>query len=82
MAIGVTMPHPHGQIYSFPFVPPLVQTELDSASDYFREHNECLYCRILAGEIEDGRRLVEVLGFQGGRSNGFTMSRVWDRANQ
>ena len=31
---------------------------------------------------EDGRRLVEVLGFQGGRSNGFTMSRVWDRANQ
>ena len=23
--IGVTMPHPHGQIYSFPFIPPRVR---------------------------------------------------------
>ena len=30
---------------------------------------------------DDGRRLVEVVGFKGGRSSGFTMSRVWDRAN-
>ena len=28
-AIGVTMPHPHGQIYSFPFIPPLLQREYD-----------------------------------------------------
>jgi hypothetical protein len=28
---------------------------------------------------EDGRRLVEVVDFKGGRSGGFTMSRVWDR---
>jgi hypothetical protein len=28
---------------------------------------------------EDGQRLVEVVGFHGGRSNGFTMFRVWDR---
>jgi hypothetical protein len=27
----------------------------------------------------DGQRLVEVVGFKGGRSSGFTMSRVWDR---
>jgi hypothetical protein len=30
---------------------------------------------------EDRTRLVEVVGFKGGRSSGFTMSRVWDRAN-
>ena len=59
LAIGVTMPHPHGQIYAFPFVPPLVQTELDSAAAYYRERARCLYCRILDSEIEDGRRLVE-----------------------
>lgn len=53
-AIGVTMPHPHGQIYAFPFIPPLVQRELDAAS----ESRDCLYCQILAGEIADGRRLV------------------------
>ena len=29
--------------------------------------------------IENGQRLVEEVGFRGGRSNGFTMSRVWDR---
>jgi hypothetical protein len=27
----------------------------------------------------DGQRLVEVVGFKGGSSSGFTMSRVWDR---
>jgi hypothetical protein len=31
---------------------------------------------------EDGHRLVEVVNFTGGRSNGFTMSRVWDRLVQ
>jgi UDPglucose--hexose-1-phosphate uridylyltransferase len=57
-AIGVTMPHPHGQIYAFPFTPPLVATELDSARAHFEEIRECLYCGIVRGEIEDGRRMV------------------------
>ena len=60
VAIGVTMPHPHGQIYAFPFVPPLVKTELESSAAHFRAHEECLYCKILAGELEDGRRMVAV----------------------
>jgi len=30
---------------------------------------------------EDGQRLVEEVSFRGGRSNGFTMSRVWDRSS-
>jgi hypothetical protein len=29
---------------------------------------------------EDGQRLVEEVNFRGGRSSGFTMSRVWDRS--
>ena len=58
VAIGVTMPHPHGQIYAFPFVPPLIERELESAAGYFGEHNECLYCRILQDEMADGSRLV------------------------
>jgi hypothetical protein len=29
---------------------------------------------------EDGRRLIEEVIFSGGRSSGFTMSRVWDRS--
>jgi len=58
LAIGVTMPHPHGQIYAFPFVPPLVASELSSASAHYSEQGECLYCRILAEELREGRRLV------------------------
>jgi UDPglucose--hexose-1-phosphate uridylyltransferase len=58
VAIGVTMPHPHGQIYGFPFVPPLVQRELESASLTYRDHSACLYCGILAAELKDGRRIV------------------------
>jgi hypothetical protein len=30
---------------------------------------------------EDGQRLVETVSFRGGRSNGFTLSRVWDRVS-
>jgi UDPglucose--hexose-1-phosphate uridylyltransferase len=53
-AIGVTMPHPHGQIYAFPFIPPLADRELAAAS----ESDGCLYCKILAAEAGDGRRVV------------------------
>jgi hypothetical protein len=31
---------------------------------------------------EDGQRLVEDVSFKGGRSHGFTLSRVWDRLPQ
>jgi hypothetical protein len=31
---------------------------------------------------EDGQRLVEEVRLKGGRSNGFSMSRVWDRVTQ
>jgi UDPglucose--hexose-1-phosphate uridylyltransferase len=54
-AIGVTMPHPHGQIYAFPFIPPQVQRELDAAA---AASPDCLYCKILAAELADGRRIV------------------------
>jgi hypothetical protein len=30
---------------------------------------------------EDGQRLYEIVGFQGGRYGGFTMSRVWNRVD-
>ena len=58
-AIGVTLHHPHGQIYAYPFIPPRPRKELQAAREY-RTENEgrCLHCEILAQEHEDGRRLV------------------------
>jgi len=57
-AIGVTMPHPHGQIYGFPFTPPLIERELVSACEFFEAEGECLYCRLLAGELAAKTRIV------------------------
>ena len=48
-AAGVTMPHPHGQIYALPFVPPRVERELRSPGNYQQ---------ILQDELRDGRRIV------------------------
>jgi len=56
--IGVTMPHPHGQIYAFPLIPPRLEKELSAARAHKRTHGRCLYCDILKKERRDGRRIV------------------------
>ncbi|MCX8052414.1 MAG: galactose-1-phosphate uridylyltransferase [Armatimonadetes bacterium] len=56
--IGVTLTHPHGQIYAFPFIPPKIQRELNSASKHMARTNRCLFCDIIDEEIADGRRVV------------------------
>ncbi len=56
--IGVTMPHPHGQIYAFPFVPPRLERELTAARDFARAKRRCLYCEILKRERRFRRRVV------------------------
>jgi UDPglucose--hexose-1-phosphate uridylyltransferase len=58
-AIGVTLHHPHGQIYAYPFIPPRPKKELGAAAAYrAKNENRCLHCDLLAGEHEDGRRVV------------------------
>jgi len=58
-AIGVTLHHPHGQIYAYPFVPPRPKKELEAAKEYrSRNENRCLHCDLLSQEHEDGRRLI------------------------
>lgn len=58
--IGVTLTHPHGQIYAYPFVPPLVQRELENSKTYHDKHQRCLICDIRDQEAKDGRRIVIV----------------------
>ena len=57
-AIGVTLHHPHGQIYAYPFVPPRIQKELDESRAHQERTGRCLLCDILAEEKRDGRRIV------------------------
>lgn len=56
--IGVTLHHPHGQIYGYPFITPRTRTLLESAADYRERRGGDLFADILAAEVSDGRRIV------------------------
>ncbi len=56
--IGVTLHHPHGQIYGYPFVPPTIVRELARCRAHHDTTGRCLICDILAEERRDGRRMV------------------------
>lgn len=57
-AIGVTLHHPHGQIYAYPFIPPRIQKELDQAAAHKARAGRCLFCSVLNEEVRDSRRLI------------------------
>ena len=56
--IGVTLHHPHGQIYAYPFVPPRGQALLRQAAEYRRATGGNLLAEILAAERRAGTRMV------------------------
>jgi len=56
--VGVTLHHPHGQIYAYPFIPPIIEQELDSSKEYLEKEGKCLFCKTLEEEKRDGRRII------------------------
>jgi UDPglucose--hexose-1-phosphate uridylyltransferase len=52
--VGVTLRHPHGQIYAYPFMPPVPRLEL--AAD--ERLGGCAPCALLKTELTDRRRIV------------------------
>ncbi len=57
-AIGVTLHHPHGQIYAYPFVPPRIARELEQSRAHHEQTGRCLVCDIVSEERCDARRIV------------------------
>jgi UDPglucose--hexose-1-phosphate uridylyltransferase len=57
--IGVTMTHPHGQIYGYPFVPPRFARAGAAAQRHHDTTGRCLQCDQLADELAAGTRIVE-----------------------
>lgn len=49
--VGVTLHHPHGQIYAYQFVPPVAVAEL-------RRRRGCLQCQLIKDEITGRRRVL------------------------
>jgi UDPglucose--hexose-1-phosphate uridylyltransferase len=56
--IGVTLHHPHGQIYAYPFVTPRTERMLSVAVDYHAEHGRPLLGDLLDAELAAGKRIV------------------------
>lgn len=56
--IGVTLSHPHGQIYGYPYLTPRTTSMLRQAREFAQVNSRNLFADILAGEIADGRRVL------------------------
>ncbi|MBW7573059.1 galactose-1-phosphate uridylyltransferase [Caproiciproducens faecalis] len=56
--VGVTMPHPHGQIYGYPFLPKKLELETSAAKEYYEERHECLFCDMLKNERKENQRII------------------------
>jgi UDPglucose--hexose-1-phosphate uridylyltransferase len=56
--VGVSNPHPHGQIYATNFVFKTIETEAAASRRYYDEHHRVLFQDIMRAEREDGRRLL------------------------
>lgn len=56
--VGVTLHHPHGQIYAYPFVPPVAARELSQQQAHRDATGRGLLADLLARELADDARRV------------------------
>lgn len=56
--VGVTLHHPHGQLYAYPFVPPVPARELEQQRAYYEQHGRGLLEDFVAREVEEGVRVL------------------------
>ncbi len=56
--VGVTLHHPHGQIYAYPFVPPVPSRMLELQKVHYEQHRRGLLQDLIQNEIEDAKRIV------------------------
>lgn len=54
-----SLSHPHSQLFSFPFIPPKIIRECDSAKKYWDQENTCLFCKIINVEQSVVKRIIE-----------------------
>jgi UDPglucose--hexose-1-phosphate uridylyltransferase len=56
--VGVTLHHPHGQIYAYPFVPPVAALELQHQRAYLDRYGRGLLADFVAREIRETARMI------------------------
>ena len=56
--VGVTISHPHGQIYAYSFIPPRIERMLSTAQAHLEKTGRVLLDDVIAREIKDERRVI------------------------
>lgn len=56
--VGVTIHHPHGQLYAYSFIPVKIREELDNSKKYFQKHKRNLFADLNAAEKKYKKRVV------------------------
>ena len=56
--VGVTQPHPHGQIYGYSELPKKIELETASFKKYYKKNKTCMFCDINREETDFVKRLV------------------------
>lgn len=56
--VGVTLHHPHGQIYAYPFLPPVQERMLASQRKHFEKHGRTLIGDFVRDEVASGTRII------------------------
>jgi UDPglucose--hexose-1-phosphate uridylyltransferase len=56
--VGASLPHPHGQIYGYPFVPPVPARELELQRAHFARRGTSLLGELIAAELAADRRTI------------------------
>jgi UDPglucose--hexose-1-phosphate uridylyltransferase len=56
--IGVSNPHPHGQIYATGFVPRIPAARYENARRYRLDTGKCLLCAVIENESREGKRII------------------------
>jgi UDPglucose--hexose-1-phosphate uridylyltransferase len=59
-AAGTSIIHPHSQLVATPVVSYQVRDRIRTLQDHHALYGECVLCRLIAEEIEEGARIVEV----------------------
>lgn len=58
--VGVTLHHPHGQIYAYPFVPPVPQRMNVQETTHYRRSGTPLLQELIAAELKEAVRVLYV----------------------
>ncbi len=56
--VGATLPHPHGQIYAFPFIPKRIDAKIRGMQKHFEKNKKCTICDIVKEESLYKERIV------------------------